>query len=56
MWINIKTIVEEHVSSENVYQHSTGRWFVDGRHSYVSTINKQTSLHKPTSKLKLLKE
>ena len=54
MWINIKTIVEEHVSSENVYKHSTGRWLWWS--SYVSTINKQNGLHKPTSKLKLLKE
>ena len=26
MWSSIKTVVEEHLLSENVYLHSAGRW------------------------------
>ena len=47
MWSNIKNIVEEHVSSENVYLQSAGRGL---RSSLVPTINK------PTRELKLTKK
>ena len=41
---NIKTVVEKHLSSENV--HSAGPW-------YEIAINDQCVLKKPTNKLKL---
>ena len=44
----------EHVSSENGCLHSTGWW--SRWSSYVPTIKKQTSLNKPTSKLKLFQK
>ena len=53
LWRNIKTVIEEYVLSENVYLHSAGRW--SWWSSYVPIINKQTSLNKPTCKLKLFK-
>ena len=56
MWNNTKTVVEEHISLENVYLHSAGRWPLIMMNMYLATIiNKQTSLNKPTSKLKLFK-
>ena len=54
---NIKTVLEEHLLSENVYSHlySASRWSDDEVASYVN-INKQTSTNIPKSKRKLFKK
>ena len=47
MWSNIKIVVEEHLSSENVhiglYLHSTGRWSDDEVAMYLLTYHQQTN-------------
>ena len=54
---NIKTVLEEHLLSENVYSHlySASRWSDDEVASYVN-LNKQTSTNIPKSKRKLFKK
>ena len=52
MWSNIKTVVKENVSSENL---PTFRWSVIMM-MQLCTINKQISINKPSNKLKLFKK
>ena len=63
MWRNIKAVVEEHLSSENVARYLASyillvdmimmmKWLC----TYWPTINKRTSLNKPTSKWELFKK
>ena len=59
MWSNIKAVFEEHLLSENVHVYTyilltmiMMKWLC----TYRATINKQTSLNKPTSKPELFKK
>ena len=53
----MKTIIDEHISSENINLHSAGlASLIMMNGTYLTIINKQTSFNKPTSKLKLFKK
>ena len=58
MWSNIKAVVEEHLSSENVYACIllVDDLMVKQLCTYRPTINKETSLNIPTTKQKLFKK
>ena len=53
MWSNLKAIVKEHVSSENVPTFWWSMVMMKCPTFITTTINKQTSLNKLSCKLKL---